>query len=113
MKDLVEAVTTLPCILGEYVKGQVVQREILHAVSHASLVLADISGHSPNVCIELGAARAANVPVFLLRQGPPARPAFMLRDQQVWDYATDAELLGRVIRIAHPYRRTVLTPRGL
>jgi len=50
----VEAVTTLPCILGEYVKGQVVQREILHAVSHASLVLADISGHSPNVYIELG-----------------------------------------------------------
>jgi hypothetical protein len=112
VKELVEAVTTLPCVLGEYVKGEVVQREILRAVSRATLVLADISGNGPNVYIEVGAARAADVPVFLLRQGPKGRPAFMLRDQQVWDYSTDSDLLGRVTRIAYPYRRTLLSPRS-
>lgn len=113
VKELVEAITMLPCVLGEYVEGEVVQREILRAVSQAALVLADISNNSPNVYIEVGAARAANVPVSLLRQGPPRRPAFMLRDQQVWDYYTDADLLGRVTRISYPYRRTLLTPYRL
>lgn len=112
-KELVEAVTTLPCVLGEYVKGDVVQREILDAVRGAALVLADISGDSPNVYIELGAARAANVPVYLLRKGETRRPPFMLRDQQVWDYAQDADLLGRVVRIVHPHRRTLLNPRHI
>jgi hypothetical protein len=34
--------------------------------------------------------------------------AFMLRDHQVWDYADDAGLLGRVRRVTYPYRRTVI-----
>jgi hypothetical protein len=29
----------------------------------------------------------------------------MLRDQQVYDYATDAELIGRAVRVTYPYRR--------
>lgn len=111
LKELVEVITALPCVLGEYVEGEVVQREILRAVSGARLVLADISKNGPNVYVELGAARAANVPVSLLRQGPPGRPPFMLRDQQVWDYSTNADLLGRVTRIAYPCRRTLLTSR--
>lgn len=112
VQELVEAITALPCVLGEYVKGEVVQREILRAVSQAALVLADITEDSPNVYFELGAARVSNVPVSLLRQGPPGRPPFMLRDQQVWDYSTDADLLGRVTRIAYPYRRTLLAVHG-
>jgi hypothetical protein len=28
----------------------------------------------------------------------------MLRDQQVYDYATDAELIGRAVRVTYPYR---------
>lgn len=113
VKDLVEAVTTLPCVVGEYVKGQPVQREILRAVAQATFVLADISGDSPNVYIEIGAARAAEVPVFLLRHGPPGRPAFMLRDQQVWDYRAESDLLGRIAQIAYPYRRTLVSPERL
>jgi hypothetical protein len=113
VKDLVEAVTTLPCVVGEYVKRQPVQREILRAVAQATFVLADISGDSPNVYIEIGAARAAETPVFLLRHGPPGRPIFMLRDQQVWDYRTDADLLGRITQIAYPYRRTLVSPERL
>jgi hypothetical protein len=112
VQELVEAITALPCVLGEYVKGEVVQREILRTISQAALVLADISGNGPNVYVELGAARATNVPVSLLRQGPPGRPPFMLRDQQVWDYSTNADLLGRVTRVAYPYRRTLLASRG-
>jgi hypothetical protein len=113
VQELVEAITALPCVLGEYVKGEVVQREILRTVSQAALVLADISGNGPNVYVELGAARAANVTISLLRQGTPSRPPFMLRDQQVWDYVTNADLLGRVTRIAYPYRRTILAARVL
>lgn len=111
VEELVEAVTTLPCVLGEYLKGDVLQREILRSVTKATLALADISKNAANVYIELGAARAFNVPVAILRQGPPARPVFMLRDQQVWDYSTDADLLARVVRIIYPYRRSLLASR--
>ena len=106
-----EAVTALPCVLGEYVRGDVVQGEILRAVCGAVLVLADISSDGPNVYFELGAARGAGVSVAVLRQGKLGRPPFMLRDHQVWDYATPADLLGRVTRIAYPYRRTLLASR--
>ncbi len=83
-----------------------VQRDILSAAASASMVLADITGNSANVHIEIGAALAAGVPVALLRKGPPGRPAFMLRDQQVYDYATDAELIeGRAVQLTYPYRR--------
>ena len=74
----------------------------------ATLVLADISAGSPNVHLEVGAARATDVPVRLLRQGTPARPVFMLRDQQIWDYDSAADLLGRVAQIIYPYRRSLL-----
>jgi len=109
IKETVEAVTALPCRIGNYVEGVSVQSEILRIVANASMVLADISGDSPNVYIEVGAARAMSVPVALLRKGTPRRPAFMLRDQQVWDYATDAELVARAIRVSYPYRRVLLT----
>jgi hypothetical protein len=32
----------------------------------------------------------------------------MLRDQQVWDYRGEADLLGRVAQIGYPYRRSLL-----
>src|SRR4029077_4198503 len=86
-----------------------VQRNILGAAAGACMMLADITGNSPNVHIEVGAALAAGVPVALLRKGPPGRPAFMLRDQQVYDYATDAELIGRAVRLTYPYRRFLQT----
>lgn len=105
IREAVEAATALPFRIGEYVQGASVQGEILHRVMNASVLLADISGDSPNVYIEIGAARAAAVPVALLRKGPPGRPAFMLRDQQVWDYATEAELVARAVRLSYPYRR--------
>jgi hypothetical protein len=43
VEELVEAVTVLPCMLGEYVQGDALQREILRSVTQAKLVLADIS----------------------------------------------------------------------
>ena len=108
VKELVEAITALPCVLGEYVHGEPVQREILRAVAGSTLVLADVAGGSPNVHVVVGAARAHDVPVRLLRKGLPGRPAFMLRDQQVSDYETEADLLGRVAQIICPYRRSLL-----
>jgi hypothetical protein len=109
----VEAVTGISCRMGEYVsrsaQARSVQREIIRTAAGAAMVLADITSDSPNVYIETGAALSADVPVALLRQGPPGRPAFMLRDQQVYDYATDAELVGRAVRMAYPYRRFLQT----
>jgi len=109
----VEAVTGVSCRMGEYVswsaKAGSVQQDILRAAAGASMVLADITGESSNVYIETGAALAAGVPVALLRKGPPGRPSFMLRDQQVYDYATDAELIGRAVRVTYPYRRFLQT----
>jgi hypothetical protein len=74
-------------------------------VSSAAMVVADITRDSLNVYIEIGAALAAGVPVALLREGPLGRPAFMLRDQQVYDYATEAELVARAVRITYRCRR--------
>ncbi len=113
VKEVVEATTAVPCRVGEYVEGEAVQRDILRSVMEVSLVLADISGDGPNVYVEIGAARAAEVPVVLLRKGPLGRPAFMLRDQQVWDYETDAELIARAVHACYPYRRSLLTVRGV
>jgi hypothetical protein len=99
--------------MGEYVswsaKAGSVQQDILRAAAGASMVLADITAESSNVYIETGAALAAGVPVALLRKGPPGRPSFMLRDQQVYDYDTDAELVGRAVRVTYPYRRFLQT----
>lgn len=111
VKSVIEAVTSMPCILGEYVRSDSVQAEIVRTVKGATLVIADISGEKANVYIEVGAARAASVPLMLLRRGPPGRPAFMLRDQQVWDYLSDADLLGRIVSVAYSIRRTLLMSR--
>lgn len=109
IKEAVEVVTALPCRIGEYVESNSVQSEIVRTVTGCSVLLADISADGPNVYIEIGAARAAGVPIALLRKGPPGRPAFMLRDQQVWDYASGAELVARAVRVSYPYRRYLLT----
>jgi hypothetical protein len=109
VKESIEAVTGLACRIGEYVEGSPVQREILRIAANASLLLGDISGDSPNVYVEIGAAREAGIPVVLLRRGLPGRPAFMLRDLQVYDYTTDAESIARAIRVSYPYRRFLET----
>lgn len=105
VKECIEAATGLPCRIGEYVQGTPVQTEIFRMVTNSSVLVADMSGDSPNVYIEIGAARGAGIPVALLRRGGPSRPTFMLRDHEVYDYATDAEALGRAVRVTYPYRR--------
>lgn len=98
-RDLVEAVTLVPCLLGEYVSGDTVQRDILQAVCGATLLLADISVGGSNVFIEIGAARCERpaVPAAPGTPGPAAlhaqRPAGMgLRHR------------GRPSRPPHPHR---------
>ena len=78
-------------------------------VTNSSVLVADTSGDSPNVYTEIGAARGADVPVALLGSGKPRRPTFMLRDHEVYDYATDAEAIGRAVRVTYPYRRFLQT----
>lgn len=105
-----EAITAVPRRVGEYVEGEAVQRDILRSAMEASLVLAAISGDGPNVYVEIGAARARpRCRSCFLRRARSVGPAFMLRDQQVWDYETDAELIARVVHACYPYRRSLLT----
>jgi hypothetical protein len=109
VRESIEAATGLACRIGEYVEGSPVQSKILRMVMNASVLVADISGDSPNVYVEIGAALGAGRPIALLRRGRPGRPAFMLRDQQVYDYGTDAESVARATRVSYPYRRFLQT----
>ena len=71
-------------------------------------MLVDISEDNLNTCIEGGIAKGADIPLYLLSRGPRRRPPFMFRDQQVWYFSDDIELLGIIHRIVYPYRRRVL-----
>ena len=107
--NILQRVTGMPCVVGDDIREGHVQRTIIDAIQDSFLVLADISEENLNTCIEAGVALGAGRPLHLLAAGPRRRPtAFMFRDQQVWYFEDELELLGLVHRIARPYRRRVL-----
>jgi hypothetical protein len=104
----IERITAMPCIIGDrLVEGQV-QQLITEKISHAFMIIADISEHNVNTLIEAGIARGANRDFHLISGGVRKSPPFMFRDQQVDFYSDDTELLGVAHRISYPYRRRVL-----
>ena len=108
MRQVIQTVTGMECYLGQGVRGGSVQQIISDQIAGASLVIADISNENLNTCIEAGIARGAQRRCYLMAQGPPRRPPFMFRDQQVWYYADDTELIGLIHRLIYPHRRRVL-----
>ena len=108
IKQILQRVSATPCVMGDQIREGQIQEIITNLISQASLFIADISDDNLNTCIEAGIARGAKTKFHLVARKPRGRPPFMFRDQQVWHYADDVELLGIIHKIVYPYRRRVL-----
>ena len=107
----IQRITAMRCLMGEdiQVAAHSVQQEIVEQIRGAFVVIGDITEPSNiNTLIEIGVARGASIPFYLVAAEPRQRPAFMLRDNQVFFYKNDMELLGQIHRLIYPYRRRIL-----
>jgi hypothetical protein len=108
IRHLIQRVTGIRCLMGDDIRDGHIQQVISDLLRHAFLVISDISEENLNTCIEAGIALGARRRLHLISAAPRRRPAFMFRDQQVWHYASEADLIGMIHRIVYPYRRRVL-----
>ena len=108
VRQLVQCVTGMPCIMGEDIRGDHLQKQIRDRIRAAFIMVADISQDNLNTCIEAGIAKGTSTRLHLVAREPRRRPPFMFRDLQVFHYADDAELLAVVHRVLYPYRRRIL-----
>ena len=108
IRQILQRVTGVPCVVGDDIREGQIQQIITKRIAQASMVTSDISEDNLNTCIEAGIARGANARLHLVARAPRRRPPFMFRDQQVFFYSDEVELLGIMHRIAYPYRRRVL-----
>jgi hypothetical protein len=105
---LIEQVSAMPCQMGEDIREGQLQQEIKNRIRGAFMMLADITEDNLNTCIEAGIALGARRPLHLMARSPRHRPPFMFRDQQVWYYENDLDLLGIVHNLVRPYRRRII-----
>lgn len=115
MRDLIEQVTSMPCLLGQQLQGQHAQREIIDSIRGAQFVLADVTNDHRNSLIEAGIARGAETRLHLMCQMPESgvlSTRFMFRDLEMNWYRNPVQKIGLAHRIARMYRRHVynLTP---
>jgi hypothetical protein len=109
VKEIVELVTAVPCIFGDQITETNIHEAIRIRIRNAAMVIADISEDNMNSCIEAGIALGANVKLNLIAKAPRKRPGpFMLRDQQVWHYEDDVELLGIAHNLVQQFKRRVI-----
>lgn len=71
-----------------------IDERIRHGIRMADIVVADVTGHNPNVFYELGIAHALGKRSLLLRQ-PETELPFDVRYQECFDYPAQA-FVGRV-----------------
>ena len=113
LATVVERVSNMTVVRGEYLRGQHAQQEIVDRIRDAAFMIADVSDDNRNALIETGVARGAGTPVHLL-SGVPAdgklTVRFMFRDMEMNWYADPVQKLGLAYRIARQYRRRVLSP---
>ncbi|MFC4531544.1 toll/interleukin-1 receptor domain-containing protein [Sphaerisporangium dianthi] len=105
---LIRAVTGMDCVMGQYLHEQQAQRAIIERISHARFVVADVSEDNRNALIEAGIARGANRPLILMAHGRPQPSRFMFRDLETNFYEDEVEMLGKLYRLVHPYRKRIL-----
>ena len=105
VRRLIQRVSAMPCLMGEDIRQGHIQQEIAKRVVGASVMIADVSEENLNTCIEAGMAIGAKVPLHLLAGGMRRKPPFMFRDQQIWHYDNDVDLIGIVHNLVLPYRR--------
>ncbi len=108
VRRLIQRVSAMPCLMGEDIRQGQIQQEIVKRITSAFMMLADISEENLNTCIEAGIAVGAKTPIHLLAGGPRHKPPFMFRDQQVWYYENDIDLLGIIHNLVRPYRRRII-----
>ena len=108
IRRLIQRVSAMPCLMGEDIRQGQIQQEIKYRIMGAFMVLADITEENLNTCVEAGIALGAKRPLHLVACGPRHKPPFMFRDQQVWYYENDVELLGIVHNLVRPYRRRII-----
>ena len=108
VQRILSRVTAMPCVLGEMIRGESIQKQIRDSIKAAALVIADISEDNLNTHIEAGVALGAGVDLYLVKSGPRKSPTFMLKDQEVWFYQDDVELLGVLHQLGFSHRRQVL-----
>lgn len=117
IKRLIESVTAMPCVMGEEIDEGNLQEIITKKIRESFFMMADISGYCDkgknkekkvNTLIEAGIARGAGKKLFLLSETPRRTPPFMFRDQQIFYYDNDKELIGKIYRLIYPYRRRIL-----
>lgn len=107
-KMVVEAVSSMVCIDGDNIHELNVQQAIRERIIKSFLTIADISENNTNAIIEAGISTGARVPTHLISKGPRKKPPFMFRDEQVWFYDSEVEMIGIVHRIIRPYRRRIV-----
>jgi hypothetical protein len=108
VRQLVQCVTGIPCVMGEDIRGDHLQKQIRDRIKDAFIMVADISEDNLNTCIEAGIAKGTGTRLNLIAKEPRKRPPFMFRDLQVFHYSDDMELLAVVHRLLYPYRRRIL-----
>jgi len=107
-KNIIETITSMPCILGDQIRSGSVQTVISDKIKNAYAMISDISEDNINTCIETGIGIGANTRFHLTAKEPRRRPPFMFRDQQVWYYKDDIDLIGLTFKLIYPYRRRVI-----
>lgn len=76
------------CVRGDDIFGsQVIVDDVVSQIQNARVIVADLSGHNPNVCYEVGYAHALEKPVLLMSQSIEDIP-FDLRHRRILPYST-------------------------
>lgn len=85
----------------EVFAGNIVE-EIWDSIRHSDVVIADLTGHSPNVYYELGISHALNKPTLLLLHSPegnvPSNIPFDISVQRILPYAEEVSLRSQLER---------------
>lgn len=122
VRDLVQRVTGLPCLVGDRLRTGPVADVILDRIRKATAVIANLGGgdaesgnpsqtarggYNANSCIEAGMALGAGVRTYVIARGPRQRGPFMVRDE-IKHYENELELLGIVHYLVAPDRRRII-----
>ncbi len=110
IKEHIQRITCMECIIGDDIKEVPMQQTIISKISHAFMMIADISEENINTIIEAGIAIGSGLKenLHLIARGSRRDPYFMFADKQILCYADELELIGLIHRIAYRYRRRVL-----
>lgn len=110
-RRVISGVTCMACEDGDKILEKNVAQIILERIRGCFLQIADVTEDNINSCIEAGMGYGAGVNIHLVARGARTgsdRP-FMFRNEQVWHYQSDAEIIGLLHRLVRPYRRRVIS----